>query len=38
MTQRSVRVVLSDEVQSLEVTGPVEVFAGAAVQAGDPGA
>ncbi|MFD5103352.1 GlxA family transcriptional regulator [Streptomyces albidochromogenes] len=37
MTQRSVRsvlVVLFDGVQSLDVTGPVEVFAGAALQAG----
>ncbi|GAA2963918.1 GlxA family transcriptional regulator [Streptomyces enissocaesilis] len=38
MTQRSVLALLFDEVQSLDVTGPVEVFAGAAVQAGDPGA
>ncbi|MDJ0465656.1 GlxA family transcriptional regulator [Streptomyces sp. H27-C3] len=30
MTQRSVLVVLFDDVQSLDVTGPVEVFAGAA--------
>lgn len=29
MTQRSVLVVLYDGVQSLDVTGPVEVFAGA---------
>ncbi|MDX3855557.1 GlxA family transcriptional regulator [Streptomyces sp. AK02-01A] len=38
MTERSVLVVLFDEVQSLDVTGPVEVFAGAARQAGDPDA
>ncbi|MGX1880876.1 GlxA family transcriptional regulator [Streptomyces sp. NPDC055287] len=31
---RSVLVVLFDDVQSLDVTGPVEVFAGAALQAG----
>jgi transcriptional regulator GlxA family with amidase domain len=29
MTQRSVLVVLFDDLQSLDVTGPVEVFAGA---------
>ncbi|MEU8529484.1 MULTISPECIES: GlxA family transcriptional regulator [Streptomyces] len=38
MTQRPVLVVLFDDVQSLDVTGPVEVFAGAARSAGDPGA
>ncbi|MEU3183272.1 GlxA family transcriptional regulator [Streptomyces sp. NPDC006923] len=38
MTVRSVLVVLFDELQSLDVTGPVEVFAGAARQAGDPDA
>ncbi|MEV8311767.1 GlxA family transcriptional regulator [Streptomyces flavidovirens] len=40
MTQRSVRfvlVVLFDDVQSLDVTGPVEVFAGAARQAPEGG-
>ncbi|MGR8007165.1 GlxA family transcriptional regulator [Streptomyces hypolithicus] len=36
MTQRSVLVVLYDDVQSLDVTGPMEVFAGAATHAGDP--
>ncbi|MFF5970878.1 GlxA family transcriptional regulator [Streptomyces sp. NPDC012769] len=34
MTQRPVLVVLFDDVQSLDVTGPVEVFAGAARLAG----
>ncbi|MFF0473315.1 GlxA family transcriptional regulator [Streptomyces sp. NPDC004284] len=38
MTQRPVLVVLFDDVQSLDVTGPVEVFAGAARAAGDPSA
>lgn len=38
MTQRPVLVVLFDEVQSLDVTGPVEVFAGAARAVGAPGA
>ncbi|MEV4939457.1 GlxA family transcriptional regulator [Streptomyces zaomyceticus] len=38
MTQRSVLVVLFDDVQSLDVTGPVEVFAGAGRAAGDPAA
>ncbi|MFJ7996014.1 GlxA family transcriptional regulator [Streptomyces sp. NPDC096310] len=38
MTERSVLVVLFDGVQSLDVTGPVEVFAGAASAAGAPGA
>ncbi|MET9803603.1 GlxA family transcriptional regulator [Streptomyces sp. NPDC006368] len=38
MTKRSVLVVLFDDVQSLDVTGPVEVFAGAAHVSGDPGA
>ncbi|MGW7051473.1 GlxA family transcriptional regulator [Streptomyces sp. NPDC054887] len=41
MTQRSVRtvlVVLFDEVQSLDVTGPVEVFTGAAREAARGGA
>lgn len=38
MTQRSVLVVLFDDLQSLDVTGPVEVFAGAARAAGDPSA
>ncbi|MFF6773165.1 GlxA family transcriptional regulator [Streptomyces sp. NPDC012637] len=39
MTQRPVLVVLFDDVQSLDVTGPVEVFAGAsrAVGASGPG-
>ncbi|MET9518947.1 GlxA family transcriptional regulator [Streptomyces sp. NPDC002994] len=40
MPQRSVRtvlVVLFDDVQSLDVTGPVEVFAGAALQTRDGG-
>ncbi|MFE6712101.1 GlxA family transcriptional regulator [Streptomyces sp. NPDC057695] len=36
MTQRPVLVVLFDGVQSLDVTGPYEVFAGAARAAGDP--
>ncbi|MEV6249717.1 DJ-1/PfpI family protein [Streptomyces sp. NPDC051742] len=38
MTQRPVLVVLFDDVQSLDVTGPFEVFAGAARAAGDPSA
>ncbi|MFK4227517.1 GlxA family transcriptional regulator [Streptomyces sp. NPDC019890] len=38
MTERSVLVVLFDGVQSLDVTGPVEVFAGAAKVVGDPAA
>ncbi|MEU7120908.1 GlxA family transcriptional regulator [Streptomyces zaomyceticus] len=38
MTQRSVLVVLFDDVQSLDVTGPFEVFAGAGRAAGDPAA
>ncbi|MFE0700799.1 GlxA family transcriptional regulator [Streptomyces sp. NPDC058872] len=38
MPQRSVLVVLFDDVQSLDVTGPVEVFAGAGRVAGDPSA
>ncbi|MFJ8297344.1 GlxA family transcriptional regulator [Streptomyces sp. NPDC094447] len=38
MTQRPVLVVLFDGVQSLDVTGPYEVFAGAGRAAGDPGA
>ncbi|MFH8579542.1 DJ-1/PfpI family protein [Streptomyces zaomyceticus] len=38
MTQRSVLVVLFDDVQSLDVTGPIEVFAGAGRAAGDPAA
>ncbi|MFJ1596067.1 GlxA family transcriptional regulator [Streptomyces sp. NPDC088261] len=38
MTERSVLVVLFDDVQSLDVTGPVEVFAGAARFTGDPDA
>lgn len=38
MTERSVLVVLFDGVQSLDVTGPVEVFAGAAKAVGDPAA
>ncbi|MGW1026038.1 GlxA family transcriptional regulator [Streptomyces sp. NPDC002577] len=33
---RTVLVALFDDVQSLDVTGPVEVFAGAAVSSGDP--
>ncbi|MEV0318414.1 GlxA family transcriptional regulator [Streptomyces sp. NPDC050658] len=36
MEQRTVLVVLYEGVQSLDVTGPVEVFAGAARHAGDP--
>ncbi|NEA02196.1 GlxA family transcriptional regulator, partial [Streptomyces sp. SID10116] len=35
MTQRTVLVVLFDGVQSLDVTGPVEVFTGAGLCAGD---
>lgn len=38
MTERSVLVVLFDGLQSLDLTGPLEVFAGAARQAGDPDA
>ncbi|MFI8962148.1 GlxA family transcriptional regulator [Streptomyces sp. NPDC053493] len=38
MTQRPVLVVLFDGVQSLDVTGPVEVFAGGARAAGRPDA
>ncbi|GGY36321.1 GlxA family transcriptional regulator [Streptomyces xanthochromogenes] len=38
MTQRSVLVVLFDEVQSLDVTGPAEVFAAACRILGDPAA
>ncbi|MFD5746619.1 GlxA family transcriptional regulator [Streptomyces sp. NPDC127033] len=38
MTERSVLVVLFDQVQSLDVSGPVEVFAAAATAAGDPAA
>ncbi|AJF68224.1 GlxA family transcriptional regulator [Streptomyces vietnamensis] len=38
MPQRPVLVVLFDDVQSLDVTGPVEVFAGAGRAAGDPSA
>ncbi|KQX12280.1 AraC family transcriptional regulator [Streptomyces sp. Root431] len=38
MTQRPVLVVLFDGVQSLDVTGPYEVFAGAGRAAGDPAA
>ncbi|TQK50723.1 transcriptional regulator GlxA family with amidase domain [Streptomyces sp. SLBN-118] len=38
MTERSVLVVLFDGVQSLDLTGPVEVFAGAAKAVGDPAA
>ncbi|MFC8195175.1 GlxA family transcriptional regulator [Streptomyces sp. NPDC057298] len=37
MAHRTVLVVLFDGVQSLDVTGPVEVFAGADAQVGDPG-
>jgi transcriptional regulator GlxA family with amidase domain len=37
MPHRTVLVVLFDGVQSLDVTGPVEVFAGADTQAGEPG-
>ncbi|MGW1895645.1 GlxA family transcriptional regulator [Streptomyces sp. NPDC002004] len=36
MDRRNVLVVLFDDVQSLDVTGPVEVFAGAAAYLGDP--
>ncbi|SDC91558.1 GlxA family transcriptional regulator [Streptomyces prasinopilosus] len=36
MTQRSVLVVVFDDVQSLDVTGPVEVFTGAGRHSGDP--
>ncbi|MFF7993665.1 GlxA family transcriptional regulator [Kitasatospora xanthocidica] len=38
MRARSVLVVLYEGVQSLDVTGPVEVFAGAGAAAGQPGA
>ncbi|HET6857635.1 MAG TPA: GlxA family transcriptional regulator [Streptomyces sp.] len=38
MTQRSVLVVLFDGVQSLDVTGPVDVFSGAAHYVGEPAA
>ncbi|GAA4110505.1 MULTISPECIES: GlxA family transcriptional regulator [Streptomyces] len=38
MTQRSVLVVLFDNVQSLDVTGPAEVFAAACRALGDPAA
>jgi transcriptional regulator GlxA family with amidase domain len=38
MTQRSVLVVLFDDVQSLDVTGPAEVFAGVGRVVGDPAA
>ncbi|MFE3137758.1 GlxA family transcriptional regulator [Streptomyces scopuliridis] len=38
MTERSVLVVLFDDVQSLDVTGPVEVFNGAGLATGDRGA
>ncbi|MBM9618081.1 GlxA family transcriptional regulator [Streptomyces zhihengii] len=38
MPERNVLVVLFDGVQSLDVTGPLEVFTGAARAAGDPGA
>ncbi|MET7619314.1 GlxA family transcriptional regulator [Streptomyces sp. NPDC005408] len=38
MTERSVLVVLFDDMQSLDLTGPVEVFAGAAKVVGDPAA
>ncbi|MEU1116726.1 MULTISPECIES: GlxA family transcriptional regulator [unclassified Streptomyces] len=37
MEQRTVLVVLFDDVQSLDVTGPVEVFAGVGHCLGDPG-
>ncbi|MEV7192855.1 GlxA family transcriptional regulator [Streptomyces sp. NPDC093510] len=37
MTQRTVLVVLFDDVQSLDVSGPAEVFAGAGHCLGDPG-
>ncbi|MEE1939552.1 DJ-1/PfpI family protein [Streptomyces sp. TRM 70361] len=36
MTRKSVLVVLFDGVQSLDVTGPVEVFTGAGRHSGDP--
>ncbi|MFE1783430.1 GlxA family transcriptional regulator [Streptomyces sp. NPDC059506] len=36
MTQRSVLVVVFDDMQSLDVTGPVEVFTGAGRLGGDP--
>ncbi|NBM18366.1 DJ-1/PfpI family protein, partial [Streptomyces sp. GC420] len=35
MTKRAVLIVLFEGVQSLDVTGPLEVFAGAAVAAGE---
>ncbi|MEU4118753.1 GlxA family transcriptional regulator [Kitasatospora sp. NPDC028055] len=38
MRARSVVVVLYDDVQSLDVTGPLEVFAGAGAATGQPGA
>ncbi|MFC8268597.1 GlxA family transcriptional regulator [Streptomyces cinereoruber] len=38
MSRRPVLVVLFDGIQSLDVTGPVEVFAGAGRAAGDPSA
>ena len=38
MEQRTVLVVLFDDVQSLDVTGPVEVFAGADAASATPGA
>ncbi|MGW0699791.1 GlxA family transcriptional regulator [Streptomyces sp. NPDC002867] len=38
MAERSVLVVLFDDVQSLDVSGPVEVFAGAGKAIGDPAA
>ncbi|GAA2474349.1 hypothetical protein GCM10010406_07940 [Streptomyces thermolineatus] len=36
MTQRSVLVVVFDDMQSLDVTGPMEVFTGAGRLGGDP--
>jgi transcriptional regulator GlxA family with amidase domain len=36
MTRRSVLVVLVDALQSLDVTGPIEVFTGAGRHSGDP--
>lgn len=36
MTQRSVLVAVFDDVQSLDVTGPLEVFTGAGRHSGDP--
>ncbi|GAA3923010.1 GlxA family transcriptional regulator [Streptomyces gulbargensis] len=38
MTRRPVLIALFDDVQSLDVTGPLEVFSGAGAAAGDPGA